>query len=89
MAQERIVCVAHIQRWNENDYAENLFEAPFDATDRVLAMGREAAIELRDNTAESDDLAPVEILDLVSKIPGGTFYVTCEDAIRSYFDTTP
>lgn len=82
----RVICHAHVQRWNENDYAENLFVLDFDATDRVMELGRDRAMSIRDNSHESDDLAPPEILSVVESIEEGTFFVTCENAIRAFFE---
>ena len=53
----------------------------FDCTDQIVRMGREAALQVRDNRDKSDALVPPEILAKHS----GPFRVEVESAIQAYF----
>ena len=66
-----------------NDYAVDVDDGvvEFDCTEQVLQMGREAALKIRDDKNESDDLVPSEILDRHN----GPFRVEVESAIRKFF----
>jgi len=79
---KRIVAKFVPQAWI-NDYAVDVDDGAveFDCTEQILRMGREAAMQIRDDQYESDDLVPAEILDRHS----GPFRVEVESAIREYF----
>jgi hypothetical protein len=82
---KRIIAEFVPQAW-VNDYTITVDaegETKFDVTNRILEMGREAALALRDDTYETDnlrDLAPTWAQDW-----GGPFYVRVEMAIEEYF----
>jgi len=66
-----------------NDYAVDVDDGAveFDCTDQIVQMGKEAALQIRDDQYESDDLIPSEILDRHS----GPFRVEVQAAIQAYF----
>jgi len=66
-----------------NDYAVDVDDGAveFDCTEQILRMGREAALQIRDDQYESDDLVPSEILDKHSE----PFRVEVQAAIQAYF----
>ena len=66
-----------------NDYAVDVDDGAveFDCTDQIVQMGKEAALQIRDDQYESDDLIPSEILDRHS----GPFRVDVQAAIQAYF----
>lgn len=79
-AEPRCLVRFQPQQWI-NDYAVDSAPAfMIDVTERVDQMGEEAAREIRDSSYESDDL----VADLHDH--DGPFYVSCEEAIREYFD---
>ena len=53
----------------------------FDCTDQIVQMGKEAALQIRDDQYESEDLVPSEIRDRHS----GPFRVEVQAAIQAYF----
>ncbi len=53
----------------------------FDCTEKILQMGKKAALQIRDDQYESDDLVPAEILSGHS----GPFRVEVASAIRRFF----
>lgn len=69
-----------------NDYAVDLDDgrAEFDCTERILEMGRENALVVRDNRDTSDELVPQRIL----RRHNGPYRVEVEDAIRDFFGET-
>lgn len=66
-----------------NDYAVDVDDGTveFDCTDQIVQMGKEAALQIRDDRYESDDLVPSEILDRHN----GPLRVEVESAIQVYF----
>lgn len=89
MTERRIVAKFVPQVWI-NDYAVSVDAEgcdTFDVTDSVLALGREAALALRNDTHESDTLrfssnAPQWVRDWQ-----GPFYIDVEQSIAEYFET--
>lgn len=79
---ERCICTFHGQAWI-NDYAQETFTEEFDATDAILAMGKEAALQLRDDQYESDALVPPSLLERNGENP---YWIECREAIREFFD---
>jgi len=82
----RIVATFVPQAW-VNDFAVTVDpEGPtqFDVSEAVLALGREAALKLRDDQYETDELRE-HGPHWVRNWPG-PFKVEVEDSIRAYFD---
>ena len=78
---KRILAKFVPQAWI-NDYAVDTDDAvEFDCTEHIIRMGKEAAMQIRDDQYESDDLVPSEILDRHS----GPFRVEVQAAIQAYF----
>jgi len=78
---KRILAKFVPQAWIR-DYAVDIDgTVEFDCTQRIIEMGREAAMQIRDDQYESDDLVPSEIRDRHS----GPFRVEVESAIREFF----
>ena len=79
---KRIVAKVVPQAWI-NDYAVDIDDGAveFDCTEQIVQMSEEAALQIRDDQYESDDLVPSEILDKHS----GPFRVEVQSAIRDYF----
>ena len=79
---KRILAKFVPQAWI-NDYAIDVDDGAvvFDCTEQIVEMGKEAAMQIRDDQYESDDLVPSEILDRHS----GPFRVEVQAAIQAYF----
>ena len=79
---KRIVAKFVPQAWI-NDYAVDVDDGvvEFDCTDQIVQMGKEAAMQIRDDQYESDDLVPSEILAKHS----GPFRVEVQAAVQAYF----
>ena len=69
------------QAWIRDSAVDIDGTVEFDCTQRIIEMGREAALQIRDNRDESDALVPPEILAKHS----GPFRVEVESAIREFF----
>lgn len=84
----RIIATFVPQAWI-NDYAVDVDpEGPtkWDITDHILAMGKDAALALKDNDYPTDDLRYTDNAPTWIKEWRGPFYVRVKDAIRDYFD---
>lgn len=69
-----------------NDYATTIDGSyEFDVTDQVLALGREKALQIRDDKVESDHLW-IENPVSTERPHTGPFVVEVEAAIRKYFE---
>jgi len=79
---KRILAKFVPQAWI-NDYAVDVDDGVvvFDCTEQIVEMGKEAAMQIRDDQYESDDLIPSEIRDRHS----GPFRVEVQAAIQAYF----
>mgnify|MGYP001597314909 CR=1 FL=1 len=86
MSEKRIIAEFVPQAW-VNDYAVTVDpegETEFDVTDRIVAMGREAALKIKDDDYPSDhlrDLAPEELDVFQAALTAGT--------LRALFDECP
>lgn len=80
----RIYATIHPQAW-QRDNAIDVDPGPtqFDITSQVEKMGRAAALALRDNSYESDELWLRSRLQPFTH--HGPFYVECADAIRAHY----
>ncbi len=75
------------QAW-QNDNAVGVDpegETTFDVTDTVTAMGREAALGLRDNRDETDHLSQDENAPDWIRSWAGPYYVEVEESVREYY----
>lgn len=75
---KRILATFHPQSW-VNGYAVECEDGAFtvDVTDKILALGKEKALTLRDDSYETDDLIQHE--------HNGPFYVEVQQSIEDYF----
>lgn len=82
---ERVTATATLQVW-VRDYAVTLPGDPvtFDVTEKVVSMGRDAALALEDASEGTDQLYVGH--DPQAK---GPLFVTVEDAITDFFDQVP
>ncbi len=88
MDKKQITARFQPQAWI-NDYAINVDpegETEFDVTQEILAMGREAALGLEDDTWDTDDLRSCESAPQWIQDWSGPFYIEVSEAIREYFD---
>ena len=69
------------QAWIRDSAVDIDGTVQFDCTPRIIEMGREAALQIRDNRDESDALVPPETLATHS----GPFRVEVQAAIQAYF----
>jgi hypothetical protein len=78
--EKRIIATFHPQRWVGDTATPDETKATIDVdvTDKVLALGKEKALTLKDDSYETDDL--------VEHDHDGPFYVEVEDAIQQYFE---
>ncbi len=77
--EAKIIAVFHPEAW-VNDYAVDSEDAfNIDVTERVLAMGKDAALKVQDNSDETDAL--VQGLHKHR----GPFGIEVEDAIQAYY----
>lgn len=90
MTQQRCLATFQAQAWI-NDYAVAIDdgEVEFDITDAVLAMGREEALAIGDDSYEGDALWS-EYLAAHPEADNfkGPFAVYCEEAIAAFFGVT-
>lgn len=85
---KRIIARFHPQAW-VNDYAVPVDpegEVEFDVTDAILAMNRDKALALEDDTYDTDDLQYSAHAPEWIKEWSGPFYVEVAGAIESYFE---
>jgi hypothetical protein len=79
----QVIGIFQPQAWIR-DYAEDIDgRETFDCTEKIVKMGREAALAIEDNRDESFDLIPRDILKRHENMP---YRVEVEDAIEAYFD---
>lgn len=76
------------QAWINDNAVDIDGRLEFDITATIEALGREKALELKDNSTESDHLW----IDYQRTHPrasdhNGPFVVQCEDAIAEFFET--
>jgi hypothetical protein len=57
MPEKRVIAKFHPQAWI-NDYAVDIDDGAcdFDVTDQIVAMGKEAAMKIKDDSYEADNL---------------------------------
>lgn len=79
---KRIMAILHKQEW-VGDLAVEVGEPiAFDVTDRILAMGKDSALALKDDDYDTDYLATeLGLLD----DHAGPFYVEVKESIRDFF----
>lgn len=83
----RIIATFVPQAW-VNDYAvpaEPEGETTFDVTREILKLGREKALQLRDDQTETDQLRHARLAPLWIKHWRGPFYVNVEQQIADYY----
>lgn len=83
----RIIATFVPQAW-VNDYAvpaEPEGETTFDVTREILKLGREKALQLRDDQKETDQLRHARLAPLWIKHWRGPFYVNVEQQIADYY----
>jgi hypothetical protein len=89
MQPKKPTCLAIFvpQAW-QGDYAIEVDPGftPFDVTDQIEAMGHPKALELKDNSNASDNLAHGKNAPDWIKTWGGPFYVLIEDALEEYLE---
>lgn len=76
------------QAW-QNNYAIDVDpegETEFDVTDVIVAMGREKALQVKDNSDSSDDLASWEGAPEWIRNWRGPYYVLVESEIAAFFN---
>lgn len=86
-AGPRILATITPQQW-QNNYAVTVDpegQTSWDVTDEVVAMGREAALALKDNSDASDDLARSPNAPKWIRNWSGPFYVEVADAVTEYY----
>jgi len=88
--KKRITAKFRPQGWVNDDAIDLDPEGPtdFDVTDVVLAMGKDKALKLEDNSCETDVLRELPNAPKWIRDWSGPFVVEVEDAIRSYFEVT-
>ena len=79
---KRILATFHPQFWM-NGYAVECDDGTYtvDVTDKVLHMGKDKALTLKDDTYETDDL--------IQHDHSGPFYVEVQQSIEDYFNEVP
>ena len=82
MAKKKCIAEFVPQAWVNDHAIEVDGRREFDITTQVKAMGREASLDLKDDTYESDELAREAGL---LRDHSGPFYVRAESAILSYW----
>lgn len=90
MTDKRIIAIFHPQVWIEDSAcaadAEGATE--FDVTETVLAMGKEAALALKDDRYSTDDLRNDSNAPAWIKNWSGPFWIEVEDSIEQYYTLT-
>lgn len=88
---KRIMATFVPQVWINNHAvtADPLGETRIDITEAVLAMTRDEALALRDDTDETDDLRHLPGAPDWIDSWSGPYYVAVEAAIAQYFDLLP
>jgi hypothetical protein len=84
----RIIARFHPQAW-QNDYAvptDPEGETEFDVTAEVLALGKDAALELRDDQFNTDALRFAASAPQWVQNWTGPFYIEVQSAIAQLFD---
>lgn len=87
----RIIAAFIPQSWID-DYAVAIDPqgpATFDVTAEIVAMGRDAALKLRDDTDPTDALRHAATCPQWIKDWNGPFIIEVEQAIEAYFDEDP
>lgn len=86
MPQKRIIARFTPQAWI-NDYAMDIDGAyDFDVTDQILAMPKEQALKIEDDSYEADDLWHGHAIS-DERPHTGPFRITVQEAIADYFNT--
>lgn len=89
MKSSKLTCMAVFvpQAW-QGDYAIDVDpgETEFDVADQIEAMGHAKALELRDNSDASDNLAQGKNAPDWIKQWNGPYYVRIEDGLADYLD---
>ncbi len=62
----------------------------FDVTDKIVAMGKDAALKIRDNREESDELVPDDIREAHLRAYGesASYWVSVAYEIKYYYAET-
>jgi len=84
---KQIIAKFYAQAW-VNDYAIDVDpegETEWNVTDDIIALGKEAALNIKDNRDESDNLRYSEKAPQWVKEWRGPFYITVENSIGDYF----
>lgn len=85
---KRVMATFHPQAW-QNDYASPVDPrgpVQFDVTDEVLALGRDQALQLEDDSDASDGLRAARLAPVWIKDWQGPFYIEVQDAIADFFE---
>jgi hypothetical protein len=84
---QQIVAVFHPQAWYRDTAIDVDAAGPvtFDVTEAILAMGRENALALEDNSDESDELRSLSTAPSWVQEWRGPFYITVKDSIAAHF----
>lgn len=86
-SKPRVIAKFQPQAW-VNDYAYPVDPAgdpEWDVTDEIVAMGREKALALKDDTYESDYLRYSRHAPKWVQEWSGPFYIEIEEAVRSFY----
>lgn len=87
MAQKRCLATFQPQAWIDDNAWDIDGAIEFDITDQVKALGRAAALAIKDNRDESDELWFKAGGAQVQADAGhsGPFSVRCEEAIAAFY----
>lgn len=85
-SERRLLVTFHPQAW-QNDYAIAVDPGPtqIDVTEEILAMGRDQALRLTDDSDESDTLRLARLAPDWVRDWAGPHAIECEDAIAEFF----
>lgn len=85
-SERRLLVIFHPQAW-QNDYAIAVDPGPtqIDVTEEILAMGRDQALHLTDDSDESDTLRLARLAPDWVRDWAGPHAIECEDAIAEFF----
>lgn len=86
-----IIARFHPQAWINNHAVEVDPEGPveWDVTEAIMVMGREQALNLRDDDYPSDELRFTENAPQWVREWSGPFWVEVADSIKAYFNPNP